>query len=122
VNRLLTTLLLVAFTALSASGEQKLAAREARQHIGEQATVCGVVASARYAERTRGKPTFLNLDKPYPNQIFTIVIWGEDRAKFGTPETKYLDKRICVSGMIRNYQGEPETMPTEPSQIQEQPQ
>jgi hypothetical protein len=109
-------------TALSASSEQRLTASEARQHMGEHATVCGVVASASYAERARGQPTFLNLDKPYPNQIFTIVIWGENRAKFGAPESKYLDKRICVSGLIRNYHGEPETMPSDPSQIQEQPQ
>jgi hypothetical protein len=32
---------------------------EVEQHIGENATVCGVVASGRYAERTRGRPKFL---------------------------------------------------------------
>lgn len=114
-------LLLPAFT-VSAHAEQRLTAAEARQHMGEQAIVCGVVVSARYAVRSRGKPTFLNLDKPYPTQIFTNVIWGAERSKFGTPETKYQDKRVCVTGVIRNYQGEPQTMPTEPSQIQVQTQ
>jgi hypothetical protein len=45
---------------------KRLTAADAKDHIGEQATVCGKVASSRYAATTRGKPTFLNLDKPYP--------------------------------------------------------
>jgi len=52
---------------------------EAAGHIGENATVCGVVASAHYAQRSRSQPTFLNLGKPYPAQIFTAVIFGSDR-------------------------------------------
>jgi hypothetical protein len=56
-----------------------------------QSQVCFPLAAfsgvdGRYAERTRGRPTFLNLDKPYPEQVFTILIWGESRAKFGAPE------------------------------------
>ena len=42
-------------------------------------TVCGIVASAHYAASSKGQPTFVNLDKPYPNQIFTVLIWGSDR-------------------------------------------
>ena len=43
-------------------------------------------------------PTFLNFDKRYPDQIFTLVIWGGDRSKFGDPETVYRGKRVCVTG------------------------
>jgi hypothetical protein len=32
-------------------------------------------------ERTRRQPTFLNLDAPYPQHIFTVVVWGESRAQ-----------------------------------------
>jgi hypothetical protein len=46
---------------------KKLTAVEAKDQIGEQATVCGKVAGTRYAVTTRRKPTFLNLDKPYLN-------------------------------------------------------
>lgn len=51
---------------------------DAKKHIGENATVCGVVASSHYAGGSRGAPKFVNLDKPYPNQVFTILIWNED--------------------------------------------
>jgi hypothetical protein len=54
-----------------------------------RATVCGSVVSTHYAPGTKGQPTFLNLDKPYPNQVFTVLIWGESRSKFGTPESEY---------------------------------
>jgi micrococcal nuclease len=99
--------------------EKKLTTAEAGQHVGENATVSGVVASGRYAERTRGRPTFLNL-KAYPEQVFTILIWGENRAKFGTPEQSLLHKRACVSGSIREYGGKPEIIASEPSQIERQ--
>lgn len=44
---------------------------DAINHVGESATVCGAVASAKYATSTRRQPTFLNLERPYPNHIFT---------------------------------------------------
>ncbi|SRR6266849_6719474 len=67
---------------------------------------------------TKGEPTFLNLDKSYPNQIFTIVIWESNRRKFGVPETDYKSNRICVSGKITAYAGLPEIVADDPKQIQ----
>jgi len=113
---LLICLLLVS----SVLSQRKLSTSEARDHIGEQATVCGKVASTRYAATTRGKPTFLNLDKPYPNQIFTVLIWGENREKFGAPEEKYRDKHICVTGKITEYRGAPEIVVSDPQNIEQQ--
>lgn len=98
-------------------GQKKLIPSEAKEHFGETATVCGEVVSTRYAESSKGQPTFLNLDKPYPNQIFTAVIWGENRSKFGKPEDDYKGKQICVSGKITAYAGQPEIVATEPKQI-----
>src|SRR5258708_28049854 len=83
--------------------QKKLTAAEAKDHIGETATVCGNVVSTRYAAPTKGQPTFLNLDKPYPNQIFTIVIWGSNRSKFVRPEVEYTEKRIYFTGKITPY-------------------
>lgn len=99
-------------------GATTLTPSEAARHIGEQATVCGQVASATFASRTRRQPTFLNLDKPYPEHIFTVVIWGADRAAFNPPpEVLYRNKRICVTGQIREYRGRPEMFVASPGQI-----
>ncbi len=97
--------------------QKKLTASEAKEHFGETATVCGPVVSTRYAESSKGQPTFLNLDKPYPNQIFTVVIWGTNRSKFKTPEEDYKDKKICVTGKITAYDGLPEIIADDPKQI-----
>jgi len=91
---------------------------EAINYIGQEKTVCGVVASTKYAFFTKGQPTFLNLDKPYPNHIFTVVIWGKDRVKFSKPpETYYKGKRICVHGLISSYRDIPQITVKDPSQI-----
>lgn len=98
--------------------QAKFSAADAAKHIGENATVCGVVASARYAEKSNRKPTFLNLDKPYPNHPFTAVIFEADRPKFGEPEKELNGKKICVSGKIEDFQGKPEIVLKEKSQLQ----
>jgi DNA/RNA endonuclease YhcR with UshA esterase domain len=97
-----------------------LTAAEAKKHVGEKATVCGKVVSTRYAVRSRGQPTFLNLDEPYPRQVFTVVIWGSDRANFGSPEVTYQGKKVCVKGNIEDYRGVPEIVASEAAQIKAQ--
>jgi len=94
-----------------------LTAPQAPQHVGELATVCGVVASTRYSPKTKGQPTFLNFDAPYPRQIFTVLIWGGDRPKFGTPETTLMGRRVCATGTIQLYRGTAEIIVSDPGQL-----
>lgn len=58
---------------------------DAIDYLGERATVCGTDASATYATGSRGQPTFMNLDRPYPRHVFTALIWGNDRSRFPYP-------------------------------------
>ena len=97
--------------------ENTYTADQAKSHVGERATVCGVVASAHFSASGKGQPTFLNLDKPYPNQIFTVLIWSSDRSKFGTPERDYARKNICVTGTIQEFRGTAEIIARSPAQI-----
>ena len=55
--------------------------------------------------------------KPYPRQVFTVLIWGSARARFGDPENLYRGKAVCVSGKVRLYRGVPEIAAYNPSQI-----
>lgn len=122
ISTTLMSFLILASFGINAQSAQvkKWTAVEAKDHIGEQATVCGKVASTRYAVTTRGKPTFLNLDKPYPSQVFTVLIWGENREKFGNPEERYRDKQVCVTGKITEYRKAPEIVVSEPQNIEVQ--
>jgi hypothetical protein len=116
INILIVVLLLS--IAAPAYSQVTISPEDAINHIGENGTVCGVVASAHFAGRTKGQPTFLNLNRPYPSHIFTILIWGSDRSKFpGSPELYYNHKKICVTGTIKQYKGIPEIIVRDPSQI-----
>jgi hypothetical protein len=91
--------------ASSTSLAQEIPATEAAKHVGENATVCGTVASEHTATSSKGTPTFINLDRPYPSQVFTLLIWGDDREHVGKiPESG----RICGVGRITEYRGSPE--------------
>jgi hypothetical protein len=103
--------------AATAAGAEPLTPEDAAKHVGEKATVCGVVAAAKYAAQTGGRPTFLDFGKPYPDTIFTALILGTDRPKFGTPETTVKGKEVCVTGEIRLYNGKPEIVLTDPKQL-----
>ena len=41
------------------------------------------MASEHFAARSKGQPTFINLDAAYPHQVFTILIWDEDLRRVG---------------------------------------
>lgn len=89
---------------------------QAEQHVGETDTVCGEVAEVHYAARSRGRPTFLDFDQPYPDQDFVVVVWGRDAARFGNL-TAYDGKDVCASGLIQAYRGVPEIVATERRQL-----
>ena len=84
---------------------QTITAADATNHIGEQATVCGLVASKRVATGSQGTPTFINLDKPYPNESFTVLVWEREKASVGLLPAS---GQLCVSGPIALYRGVPE--------------
>jgi hypothetical protein len=118
-QRLWSVPLLAAWAAIGApaAAAPPLSAPEAPQHVGEQATVCGTVVSTRHAPKTKGQPTFLNFDVPYPHHIFTVVIWGSDRPAFGTPETTLMGRRACVTGTIQLHRGTAEIIVSDPRML-----
>lgn len=95
-----------------------LTTQQAKNHIGENKTVCGNVKGTYYARNSNGAPTFINLDGSYPNQPFNIVIWEDYRSAFkSAPEAYYLSKILCVTGTIDEYKGVPNIEAKSPSQI-----
>lgn len=115
---LASLLLLFLDTPALAYGIISIKPSEAASHVGEQARVCGIVASAKYAARSRGAPTFLNLGQPYPRQVFTAVIWGRDRSKFAYPPESLRGSSICVRGLVSLYRGKPQIIVHDPKFIE----
>ena len=100
------------------SAQERISPVDAAKYVGKSVTVCGRVALVDYVVNSVGRPTYLNLDRPYPNHIFTVIIWGENRSRFPTPPEKaYSGKKICVSGTVTSFQEEPQIVVRRPSQI-----
>ncbi|HTF36069.1 MAG TPA: DNA-binding protein [Myxococcota bacterium] len=115
--------LLVAFAgvalATASFAADSVSPADASKHVGQHTRVCGKVVSAKYAQSSRHSPTFLNLDEPYPNQVFTAVIWGDARPRFKTAPELLKGHAICVSGTITVYKGRAEMEVSVPAQIEE---
>jgi len=88
----------------------------AGNYIGEEKIVAGKIADG-YKSNTN--TVFLNFEKPYPNQCFTAVIFSSDLVNFPeNPQSFYEGKIVKVKGVIKEYQGKPEIILNERSQIE----
>lgn len=99
----------------------QLYAHQAADHVGEMALVCGVIASTRYSHDSNGAPTYLNFDKPYPQNQFTVIVWGRDRDKFPYKPEDLKEHQACVYGQIDEYRGKPQIVAFRPEQILHKP-
>ncbi|HEV8507514.1 MAG TPA: S1/P1 nuclease [Chitinophagaceae bacterium] len=91
---------------------------EASGHVGETLTVCGKVFGGKYLENSNGAPTLINMGADYPDNPFTVVIYGSDRGGFTYQPENYLPgKTICVTGQIKRFKGKPEIVVTSQDQI-----
>ena len=100
-------------------GKGKINSLQAKDYIGQNACVCGKVVSAKYNENGKTNPTYINLDKKYPEQDFTLMIFGSDRQNFSYKPEEFLQgKTICVKGKIAEYKGSPQIIANKEKQIE----
>ena len=90
-------------------------------HPEKVVTVEGAIVRTYYAQKSKGKPTFLDFHDPYEG-YFVCIIWEEDRQSFmetfpPNPESYFLDRKVRVEGAIDIYEGAPEIVLRNPSQI-----
>ncbi len=82
---------------------------------GTKVTICGTVVSAF---KSRKGNIFLNIDKKFPNQIFTVTIFSSNVVNFSYDPSVYLkDKKICVKGKISEFNGTPSMIVENENQI-----
>ncbi len=100
-------------------GKGKINTTQVKEYIDKQACVCGKVVSTKYNENGKTNPTYINLDKKYPEHVFTIMIFGQDRSHFSyVPEVYLQGKEICVKGKISEYKGSPQIIANKENQIE----
>ncbi len=93
---------------------QVISWQDAVKHYGEFATVEGKIV----ATYNSGKACFLNFHKDYKRH-FTAVILASVFSRFPEkPEKYYYGKKVHVHGYIKEYNGKPEIILNDPSQIE----
>ncbi len=71
----------------------------------EEITVCGTVVGSRYSKTGN---LWLNLDKQYPNQIFSVFIRKQDLPNFSDdPKAELENRRVCFTGKVESFNGTP---------------
>lgn len=63
--------------------------------------VCGTVVGTRYSRKGHA---WLNLDKKYPNQVFSIFIRKDELTNFPfDPVVEYKDDKLCFEGKVEKW-------------------
>lgn len=71
----------------------------------EQVKVCGTVVSTKKSAKGN---IFLNLDKQFPNQIFSVSIFSDYTSNFSYEPEEFLKGReVCVTGKVTLFNGTP---------------
>ena len=117
-----TILILLFLSVCSVSiAQQTIKPEEATKHIGDSVIICGKIYGGIFLESVTNKPTFLNMGAVYPNQLVTIVIWGNIRKQFSyKPEEKLKNKMVCISGKVEVFKGKPQIVITKAAQLKEE--
>ena len=99
-------------TQTNTNSTVKIKASEAKENVGKEAVVVGTVAEVNKAPNL----VRLNLDKSYPNQPFTAVIFSRNTNAFGDLEM-LKGKKVEISGKISEFRGRPQIILTSTNQL-----
>lgn len=116
--RVISILIAVLLVSVASYTQTEIKLEDVSKHVGESVKVCGKVFSGRYLEQSNGSPTLLNIGAAYPNQLLTIVIWGDVRKQFEkAPEEMFMDKDVCVVGKIELFRERPQVVVKDRGQV-----
>jgi exonuclease VII large subunit len=78
-----------------------ISASEAPNYIDKEVKVKAKVISTFFSEKSKGKPTYLNLDKKFPDNPMTVVIFESKLKELKINPKNYEGKTIIVKGKIK---------------------
>jgi DNA/RNA endonuclease YhcR with UshA esterase domain len=85
---------------------------QAAANIGKQVTVTGIVAQVSI----RPSLVFLNFDKAFPSNLFTVIIRNKSTNEFESLAA-LKGKSVSVEGKVIDYNGKPEMELTRKTQL-----
>jgi hypothetical protein len=118
MRRLFIAIVFAACFSTGLHAQITITAAEAKDHINQIVSICDKIVDGRYLESSAAKPTLLNVGGTYPDNLFTIVINSASRPNFSfKPEEYYVNKRVCVTGKLSEYNGKPQIVVLSPAEI-----
>jgi hypothetical protein len=100
-------------SALAHGAPATLTPDQAKDHVGDYATVQGRVFGVH---TSNSGTTFLNFGAPYPRNTFSAVVFASDAGRFGNL-ARLGGATVQVSGVIRLYRDKPEIVLNAPAQL-----
>jgi RPA family protein len=98
------------FLTTSFFAQDTISASKAQDYIGMVMFVKGKVVSVKAA--SEGKTTnYINIDRPYPESIFTVVLSNSYLEKQNIKLQDLNQKTICIKGKITTYKLDPKQTP-----------
>ena len=78
---------------------------QAQNRINKDAVVCGKVVASRYSRKGH---LWLNIDKQFPNQLFSVFIRKENLVNFSYDlKNQFTNQNICVIGKVESFSDTP---------------
>lgn len=102
-------------TAQTLQKTDTISAFAAAELVGQEVIIKGPVITVFFAKSSTGSPTFLNLEKPFPNNPVAIIIFENKREELGINAQDYKGKTVVVKGLVRRYKDEEKPYEYKPS-------
>ena len=101
--------LLVTFS-IHCFAQDTITTTKVKDYLDKEVCVVGKVVSFKLA--SEGKFTnYINIDKPYPESVFTVVITNNYLEKLNIKIEDLKDKTIYIKGKITTYKNDPKHIP-----------
>lgn len=105
--------LIIAFLlvfSIQCFSQDTITTAKVKEFMNKEVCVVGKVVSFKLA--SEGKTTnYINIDKPYPESVFTVVISNYYLEKLNIKIEDLKDKTIVVKGKITTYKNDPKQIP-----------
>ena len=96
--------------SLNCLAQDTITTAKVKEYMDKEVCVLGKVVSFKLA--SEGKNTnYINIDKPYPENIFTVVISNFYLEKLNIKIEDLKDKEIYIKGKISIYKNDPKQIP-----------
>jgi hypothetical protein len=96
--------------SINCFSQDTITTAKVNEYMDKEVYVLGKVVSFKLA--SEGKFTnYINIDKPYPESVFTVVITNNYLEKLNLKIEDLKDKNIYIKGKITTYKNDPKQIP-----------